>query len=205
MFHPIEDIIDDVHEGKMVVMMDDEGRENEGDVIVAAEKVTPEIINFMARYARGLICLSLTKAHCDRLHIPLMVSNNRSRFSTNFTVSIEAAEGVTTGISAQDRSHTILTAVNPTSTPLDIVQPGHIFPILAQDKGVMTRPGHTEASVDLATLAGLDRSAVLCEILNEDGTMARGPQLAQFAKVHGLKLGKIADLIKFLKMAQAVA
>ncbi len=195
--HSIEEIIEDIHLGKMVVMIDDEERENEGDVIVAAEKVTPEIINFMARYARGLICLPITKAHSERLRLPMMVADNYSKFGTNFTVSIEAATGVTTGISAQDRAQTILTAANANALPQDVVQPGHIFPIVAQTGGVLVRAGHTEASVDLASLAGLTPAAVLCEILNEDGTMARGPQLEQFAKTHNLKLGTIADLIRY--------
>lgn len=198
--HSIEEIIEDIRLGKMVVMMDDEDRENEGDVIIAAEKVTPEAINFMARFARGLICLPITKAHSEKLRLPMMVADNYSKFGTNFTVSIEAAEGVTTGISAQDRAHTILTAANEKAKPQDIVQPGHIFPIVAQPGGVLVRAGHTEASVDLATMAGLSPSAVLCEILNEDGTMARGPELAQFAKTHSLKLGTIADLIRYRLM-----
>lgn len=195
--HSIESIIEDIAQGKMVVIMDDEGRENEGDVIIAAEKVTPFHINFMARFARGLICLPLSKERCQELHLPLMVANNHSKFFTNFTVSIEAATGVTTGISAHDRAHTILTAVADNARPQDIVQPGHIFPIMAQPGGVLIRAGHTEASTDLARLAGLKPAAVLCEILNEDGTMARYSELVKFSKRHGLKLGTIADLIRY--------
>lgn len=195
--HSIEEIIEEIRQGNMVVMMDDEARENEGDVIMAAQKVTPEHINFMARYARGLVCLPLPKAHCEHLRLPLMVADNYSKFGTNFTVSIEAAHGVTTGISAQDRAHTILAAVNAAAKPEDIVQPGHIFPIMAQEGGVLVRAGHTEASVDLARLAGLTPAAVLCEILNEDGTMARRPELELFAKKHHLKLGTIASLIQY--------
>ena len=191
------EIIEDIRQGKMVVLMDDEDRENEGDVVMAAEKVTAAHINFMARYARGLICLPLSPEHCERLRLPLMVRDNNARFKTNFTVSIEAAEGVTTGISAQDRAQTILTAVSPEAKPEDLVQPGHIFPIMAQPGGVLVRAGHTEATVDLARLAGLQPAAVLCEILNDDGTMARRDQLAIFAKTHGLKQGTIADLIRY--------
>lgn len=195
--HQIEDIIEDIRQGKMVVMMDDEDRENEGDIILAAEKVTAEHINFMIRFARGLVCLPLTKIHCEALRLPMMVSNNHSKFGTNFTVSIEAAFGVTTGISAQDRAHTILTAVAPHAKPEDLVHPGHIFPIMAQPGGVLVRAGHTEASVDLTRLAGLRPAAVLCEILNEDGTMARRPELEIFAKKYDLKIGTIAALIQY--------
>jgi len=194
--HNIEEIIEDIRQGKMVVMMDDEDRENEGDVIMAAEKITHEHVNFMARFARGLICLPLSEARCQALGLPLMVADNHSKFGTNFTVSIEAAHGVTTGISAQDRAQTILTAVK-TENRQEIVQPGHIFPIMAQQGGVLMRAGHTEAGVDLAKLAGLKPAAVLCEILNEDGTMARRLELEQFASLHGLKLGTIADLIRY--------
>jgi len=195
--HSIEAIIEDIRQGKMVVMMDDEDRENEGDVIMAAEKVTPQDVNFMARFARGLICLPITKVHSECLRLPLMVTHNDAKFGTNFTVSVEAAKGVSTGISAQDRAHTILTAANPNAKSEDIVQPGHIFPIVAQLGGVLVRAGHTEAGVDLATLAGLSPSAVLCEILNEDGTMARRPALEVFAQKHQLKIGTIADLIRY--------
>ncbi len=193
----IEEIICDIKAGKMVILMDDEDRENEGDIIVAAEKVTPEIINFMASKARGLICLTLTPERCDYLGLPSMVAGNGSKFSTPFTVSIEAAEGVTTGISAADRAATVLAAVNPMGKPDDIVQPGHIFPLRAQAAGVLLRAGHTEAGCDLAALAGLQPSSCIVEIMNEDGTMARRPQLEIFAKEHDLKIGTIADLIKY--------
>lgn len=197
MMNTTAELIEEFRKGNMVVLMDDEDRENEGDVVMAAEKVTADHINFMARYARGLICLPLSQAHCERLRLPLMVQKNTAHFKTNFTVSIEAAEGVTTGISTHDRAHTILTAVSPNVKPEDLVQPGHIFPIMAQPGGVLVRAGHTEATVDLARLAGLQSAAVLCEILNEDGTMARRDQLAVFAKKHGLKRGTIADLIQY--------
>ncbi|MEL4421053.1 bifunctional 3,4-dihydroxy-2-butanone-4-phosphate synthase/GTP cyclohydrolase II [Shewanella algae] len=195
--HSIEEIIEDIRQGKMVILMDDEDRENEGDLIMAAEKVTPEAINFMARFGRGLICQTMTKARCQQLNLPLMVSNNNAQFSTNFTVSIEAAEGVTTGISAHDRAVTVQAAVAKNAKPSDIVQPGHIFPLMAQDGGVLVRAGHTEAGCDLARLAGLEPSAVIVEILNEDGTMARRPDLEVFAKEHGVKMGTIADLINY--------
>ncbi|HKX55915.1 MAG TPA: 3,4-dihydroxy-2-butanone-4-phosphate synthase, partial [Xanthomonadales bacterium] len=181
----------------MVVLMDDEDRENEGDLIMAASKVRPEDINFMARYGRGLICLPLTRERCRQLNLPLMVNDNQARFATNFTVSIEAAEGITTGISAYDRAHTIRTAVKPDAAPRHVSQPGHVFPLMAQPGGVLARAGHTEASVDLAMLAGLEPAAVLVEILNEDGSMARRPQLEVFAREHGLKIGTIADLIHY--------
>ncbi len=193
----IEEIIADIRDGKMVILMDDEDRENEGDIIVAAEKVTPEIINFMASKARGLICLTLTPQRCDYLGLPSMVAGNGSKFSTPFTVSIEAAEGVTTGISAADRAVTVLAAVNPMSKPDDIVQPGHIFPLRAQAAGVLARAGHTEAGCDLARLAGLQPAGCIVEIMNDDGTMARRPQLEEFAKEHGLKIGTISDLIQY--------
>lgn len=193
----IEEIIQDISDGKMVILMDDEDRENEGDIIVAAEKVTPEIINFMASKARGLICLTLTPERCDFLGLPSMVSGNGSKFSTPFTVSIEAAEGVTTGISAADRAVTVRAAVNPMGKPDDIVQPGHIFPLRAQAAGVLSRAGHTEAGCDLARLAGLQPSSCIVEIMNEDGTMARRPQLEEFAKEHDIKIGTIADLIQY--------
>ncbi|MBN9288609.1 MAG: hypothetical protein BGO43_07185 [Gammaproteobacteria bacterium 39-13] len=194
--HHIEEIIEDIRQGKMVVMMDDENRENEGDVIMAAEKATPEHINFMMRFARGLVCLPLPKERCEQLRLPLMVPSY-SDFMANFTVSIEAAEGVSTGVSAQDRAHTILTAIAPMAKAEDISQPGHVFPIMAQPGGVLVRAGHTEASVDLTRLAGLTPGAVICEVLNEDGSMARRPQLEEFAKTHNLKLGTIADLIRY--------
>jgi 3,4-dihydroxy 2-butanone 4-phosphate synthase / GTP cyclohydrolase II len=195
-FAPIPEIIADIRAGRMVVIVDDEDRENEGDLIMAAEKVRPEDINFMAREARGLICLSLTRQRCEQLRLPPMVSDNASRHHTNFTVSIEAAEGVTTGISAQDRAHTIRTAVRADASAGDLVQPGHIFPLAAQAGGVLIRAGHTEAASDLALLAGLEPAGVLVEILAEDGTMARRPQLETFAKLHGLRIGTIADLIQ---------
>lgn len=193
----VQELIEAIRQGEMIVLLDDEDRENEGDVVMAAEKVTAQHINFMARYARGLICLPLSQAHCERLELPLMVQENNARFKTNFTLSIEAKEGVTTGISAHDRAHTILTAVSPAVQPSDLVQPGHIFPIMAQPGGVLVRAGHTEATVDLARLAGLQSAAVICEVLNDDGTMARRDQLAAFAKTHDLKIGTIADLIRY--------
>jgi 3,4-dihydroxy 2-butanone 4-phosphate synthase/GTP cyclohydrolase II len=193
----IEAILKDIHDGKMVILMDDEDRENEGDLIMAAEKVRPEDINFMARYGRGLICLTLTPERCRLLRLPLMVSETNDNRTTNFTLSIEAAEGVTTGISAYDRAHTVRTAVRPDALPEDLKQPGHVFPIMAQPGGVLTRAGHTEAGCDLTRLAGLEPSAVIVEILNEDGSMARRPDLEKFAKAHGLKIGTIADLISY--------
>jgi len=193
----IEEIIADISAGKMVILMDDEDRENEGDIIVAAEKVTPDIINFMATEARGLICLTLTGERCDYLGLPAMVSGNGAKFSTPFTVSIEAAEGVTTGISAADRAATILAAVNPMGKPDDIVQPGHIFPLRARPGGVLSRAGHTEAGCDLARLAGLIPSAAIVEVMNADGTMARRPDLEIFAEKHNIKMGTIADLIHY--------
>jgi len=192
-----EEIIEELRQGRMVVIMDDENRENEGDLIMAAELVTPEAINFMARYGRGLICLTLTREHCRQLRLPLMVGVNESVHSTNFTVSIEAANGVTTGISASDRATTILAAVKHDAQPQDIVQPGHIFPLMAQPGGVLVRAGHTEAGCDLARLAGLTPAAVIVEILNEDGSMARRPDLELFARQHDLKIGTIADLIQY--------
>lgn len=193
----IEDIITDIRQGKMVILMDDEDRENEGDLIMAASEVTAQDINFMARYARGLICLTLTRERCAALRLPLMVYDNNTKHGTNFTVSIEAAEGVSTGISAADRAHTVRTAVAPRAKPSDLVQPGHIFPLMAQPGGVLTRAGHTEAGCDLARLAGLEPAAVIVEILNEDGSMARRPDLERFAREHGLKIGTIADLIRY--------
>lgn len=192
-----EEIIEDLRQGKMVIIMDDEDRENEGDLVMAAECVTAQAINFMARYARGLICLTLTEDRCRQLRLPLMVLDNQASYETNFTVSIEAARGVTTGISASDRSKTIKAAVNPDAKPEDIVQPGHIFPVKALPGGVLTRAGHTEAGCDLAQLAGKDPSSVIVEILNEDGSMARRPDLELFAKQHDLKIGTIADLISY--------
>jgi len=196
-FNSIPELLEDIADGRMVVLVDDEDRENEGDLIMAASKVRAEDINFMARYGRGLICLPLSRERCRQLDLPLMVNNNEARFATNFTVSIEARKGITTGISAQDRAHTIRTAVKPDAQPGDLSQPGHVFPLMAQPGGVLARAGHTEASVDLATLAGLEPAAVLVEILNEDGTMARRQELEVFAAEHGLKLGTIADLIHY--------
>jgi 3,4-dihydroxy 2-butanone 4-phosphate synthase/GTP cyclohydrolase II len=193
----IEEIIEDVRAGKMVIIMDDEDRENEGDLVMASDHVRPEDINFMARYGRGLICLTLTREQCERLRLPLMVSDNREQYGTNFTVSIEAAAGVTTGISATDRAVTVAAASSPDARPEDIIQPGHIFPLMAQAGGVLTRAGHTETGCDLARLAGCSPSGVIVEILNEDGSMARRPDLEIFAKEHGLKIGTVADLIEY--------
>jgi len=195
--HSPEEIIEDIKQGKMVILMDDEDRENEGDFIMAAELVTPEAINFMATHGRGLICMPMSVERCKKLNLPLMVDKNDAQFSTNFTVSIEAAEGVTTGISAADRAITVLAACGKDANQHSIVQPGHIFPLMAKDGGVLNRAGHTEAGVDLARLAGLDPSAVIVEILNEDGTMARRPDLEVIAQKHGLKMGTIADLIEY--------
>ncbi len=193
----VEDIVADIKAGKMVILMDDEDRENEGDLIMAASQVRPEDINFIARYGRGLICLTLTAEHCKRLRLPPMVAHGDDKHKTAFTVSIEAAEGVTTGISAFDRAHTIRTASKKTAVPSDIVMPGHVFPLQAQSGGVLTRAGHTEAGCDLARLAGLEPSSVIVEILNEDGSMARRPDLEKFAREHGLRIGTIADLIRY--------
>lgn len=190
-----EELIEDIRQGRMVILMDDEDRENEGDLVIAGSRVTPEAINFMAKYARGLICLTLTRERCKQLNLPLMVDANDSSFGTNFTLSIEAAEGVTTGISAADRARTVQAAVAPNALPRDIVQPGHIFPLMAQPGGVLTRAGHTEAGCDLARLAGFEPAAVIVEIMNDDGTMARRPDLEKFAEQHGIKIGTIADLI----------
>lgn len=195
--HSIEEILNDIRDGKMVILMDDEDRENEGDLIMAASAVRAEDINFMARHGRGLICLTLSHERCKLLRLPLMVDENNAAYSTNFTVSVEAASGVTTGISAADRAHTIQTAVAPDARPEDLVQPGHVFPIMAQPGGVLTRAGHTEAGCDLARLAGLEPAAVIVEILNEDGSMARRPDLERFAKEFNFKIGTIADLIRY--------
>ena len=192
-----KEIIDDIRLGKMVILMDDEDRENEGDLIMAAEHITPESINFMATHGRGLICLTLTKQRCHDLGLPPMVQDNNAQYTTNFTVSIEAAEGVTTGISASDRAVTVQAAVAKNAKAADLVQPGHIFPLAAQEGGVLTRAGHTEAGCDLARLAGLEPASVIVEILNDDGTMARRPDLEVFAEKHGIKLGTIADLIEY--------
>jgi 3,4-dihydroxy 2-butanone 4-phosphate synthase / GTP cyclohydrolase II len=196
-FNTIDEILEDLRRGKMAVIMDDEDRENEGDLIMAADSVRPQDVNFMARYGRGLICLTLTRERCRQLRLPLMVSDTDSTHRTNFTLSIEAAEGVTTGISAHDRAHTVKTAVSPNAKPEDLRQPGHIFPLMAQPGGVLTRAGHTEAGCDLARLAGFSAAAMIVEILNDDGTMARRPDLELFAKTHDLKIGTIADLIRY--------
>src|SRR5512135_1091621 len=194
---PIQDIIAEIRAGRMVVLVDEEDRENEGDLLMAAEFVTPEAINFMIRHARGLVCLTLTEERCRQLGLTHMARENRSPLGTNFTVSIEAAEGVTTGISASDRATTIHAAVKADAQPSDIVQPGHIFPIMARPGGVLVRAGHTEAGCDLARMAGVTPAAVICEIIKEDGEMARLPDLIPFAKEHGLKIGTIADLIEY--------
>jgi 3,4-dihydroxy 2-butanone 4-phosphate synthase / GTP cyclohydrolase II len=191
----VERALKDIRAGRLVVLTDDEDRENEGDLVMAAQKVTPQAINFMARYGRGLICLSLTEERIKQLQLPLMVSDNTSPYQTAFTVSIEAARGVTTGISAADRSHTILTAVRPGAKPSDLARPGHVFPLRARDGGVLVRTGQTEGSVDLARLAGLYPAGVICEVMNEDGTMARRPHLLRFAKRHRLTLLSVADII----------
>ena len=193
----IEEILADMRQGKMVILMDDEDRENEGDLIVAAECITPELINFMAVHARGLICLTLTNKRCEQLQLPLMVNNNGTVYATNFTLSIEAAEGVTTGISAADRALTVKRAVMANAKASDIVQPGHIFPLMARPGGVLSRAGHTEAGCDLAGMAGYEAASVIVEIMNDDGTMARRPDLEKFAEKHSLKIGTIADLIHY--------
>jgi 3,4-dihydroxy 2-butanone 4-phosphate synthase / GTP cyclohydrolase II len=193
---PVEDIVADMRAGRIVILVDEEDRENEGDLVLAAEHVTPEAINFMARYGRGLICLTLTRERCERLRLPPMVARNGTKMGTAFTVSIEAAEGVTTGISAADRARTVQAAVGKNARAEDLVQPGHIFPLQAVDGGVLMRAGHTEAGCDLAAMAGLTPAAVICEIMKDDGTMARLPDLQVFAAEHGLKIGTIADLIE---------
>ncbi len=197
MISRIEDALEDIRKGKIVILVDDEDRENEGDLTMAAEKVTPEAINFMAKYGRGLICLSLIEERLNELRLPMMVSENTSRFQTAFTISIDARQGVTTGISAADRACTILTAIDEKTKPEDLVAPGHIFPLKARVGGVLVRTGQTEGSVDLARLAGLKPAGVICEIMKDDGTMARMPDLQRFAKEHGLRIVTIADLIKY--------
>lgn len=196
-FDSIETLLDALRRGQMIVVLDDEDRENEGDLVMAASKVRSDDINFMAQFGRGLICLTLTRARCEQLRLPLMVSQTDERKTTNFTVSIEAAEGVTTGISAHDRARTIRAAVAPDARPEDLRQPGHIFPLMAQPGGVLTRAGHTEAGCDLVRLAGLEPAAVIVEILNRDGTMARRDDLVKFAREHELRIGTIADLIEY--------
>lgn len=194
---PVEDIVAELRAGRMVILVDEEDRENEGDLVLAADHVTPEAINFMARFGRGLVCLTLTRERCERLQLPPMVARNGTKMGTAFTVSIEAAEGVTTGISAADRSRTVQAAVSAAARPQDLVQPGHIFPLQAVDGGVLMRAGHTEAGCDLAAMAGLTPAAVICEIMKDDGTMARLPDLQLFAAEHGLKIGTIVDLIEY--------
>ena len=192
---PIDEILDDARNGRMFILVDDEERENEGDLVVPAQMATPEAINFMAKHGRGLICLALSADRLRKLDLPMMARHNRSRHETAFTVSIEAGEGVTTGISASDRARTIAVAIDPTKGYRDIVSPGHVFPLEARDGGVLVRAGHTEAAVDVSRLAGLNPSGVICEIMNEDGTMARMPDLIKFAQFHSLKIGTIDDLI----------
>ena len=194
---PIEEILKDALNGKMYILVDDPGRENEGDLIISAQMVTPKVINFMAKYGRGLICLALTKQRINELELPLMNPSNEKNDLTAFTISIEAKEGVTTGISAADRAHTVSVAINHNRKKEDIVSPGHIFPLMAWDGGVLERAGHTEAAVDISKLAGLNPSGVICEIMNDDGTMARLPELIDFAKEHSLKIGTVSDLIKY--------
>ena len=193
----IEEAVEDIRDGRMIIIVDDEDRENEGDLVCAAEKVTPEIINFMARHARGLICLPLTEERCDELHLTTQVADNTSYLGTAFTVSIDARRGITTGISAADRATTVLVAVDPQSRPQDLARPGHIFPLRAKSGGVLVRPGQTEASVDVARIAGLYPAGVICEIMNEDGTMSRLPQLETFAANHGLKMISVAELVRY--------
>ena len=201
---PIPEIIADIKAGKMVIITDAEDRENEGDLVIAAQFVTPEAINFMIKHARGLVCLPMENALVDKLGLPMMTQQNGTQYGTNFTVSIEATQGTTTGISAADRALTIQTAVSPNVQPQDIVQPGHIFPLRAQKGGVLIRAGHTEAAVDLANMAGLIGAGAICEILNDDGTMARMPELLQFAEQHGLKIGTIADLIEYRSRTESL-
>lgn len=195
-----EELIEDIKDGKMVIMMDDEDRENEGDLVIAANAITPDVVNFMAKHARGLLCLTLMPEQCKRLELPLMVDNNTAQLATNFTVSIDAAEGITTGISAYDRYKTVIDAVQVNAKPSDIVVPGHIFPLMAQQGGVLARAGHTEAGCDMAKLAGRMPAAVIVEIMNDDGSMARREDLLKFSKEHGLKIGTIADLIEYRMM-----
>lgn len=198
----IEDILEDARKGRMFILVDDEGRENEGDLIIPASMATPDAINFMARYGRGLICLSLTGERVQQLGLPLMAQRNESRHGTAFTVSIEARHGISTGISAADRAHTVAVAIAPESDARDIATPGHIFPLMARDGGVLVRAGHTEAAVDVARLSGLPPAGVICEIMNDDGTMARMPDLIKFAQFHGVKIGTIADLIEYRRRTE---
>ncbi|MBM3600354.1 MAG: 3,4-dihydroxy-2-butanone-4-phosphate synthase [Alphaproteobacteria bacterium] len=200
----IEEIIEDARNGRMFILIDDESRENEGDLVIPAQMATPDAINFMARYGRGLVCLSMTRDRVERLGLPLMARQNASRHQTAFTVSIEAREGVTTGISASDRARTIAVAIDPTKGREDIATPGHVFPLVARDGGVLVRAGHTEAAVDMARLAGLLPAGVICEIMNDDGTMARLPDLIKFAQFHGLKVATIADLIAYRRRTETI-
>jgi len=202
--HSTEEIIADLRAGKMVILVDEEDRENEGDLVLAADHVTADAVNFMAKHGRGLICLTLTRERCQQLNLPLMVRDNGTSMGTNFTVSIEAAAGVTTGISAADRALTIKTAVAPNAKPSDLVQPGHIFPLMAQPGGVLIRSGHTEAGCDLAAMAGCSATSVICEIMKDDGSMARLPDLLEFAKEHQLKIGSIADLIQYRSQHESI-
>jgi 3,4-dihydroxy 2-butanone 4-phosphate synthase/GTP cyclohydrolase II len=201
---PVDDIIEDARNGRMFVLVDDESRENEGDLVIPAQMATPDAINFMAKHGRGLICLALTRERVDGLGLPLMSRKNETRHETAFTVSIEAREGVTTGISAPDRARTIAVAIDPNSTERDIVTPGHVFPLVARDGGVLVRAGHTEAAVDIARMAGLNPSGVICEIMNDDGTMARRDDLIAFAQRHGLKIATIADLIEHRRRKEKI-
>ena len=196
-FSTIDEALAEIREGRMIIVVDDEDRENEGDLVMAAQFATPEAVNFMAKEARGLICLALTPERCDQLGLKLMTAKNEAPLETAFTVSIEAVEGVTTGISAHDRARTVQVAIDPDASPRDIVVPGHVFPLKAKEGGVLERTGHTEASVDLARLAGLSPAGVICEVMNEDGTMARVPDLTTYAEHHGLKMITIADLIAY--------
>lgn len=199
-----EEIIEEARRGRMFILADDEDRENEGDLIIPAQFATPEAVNFMAKHGRGLICLAMERSQIQRLGLPMMAQNNGTRHQTAFTVSIEAREGVTTGISAADRAHTIQTAIAPHCSPMDIVTPGHVFPLMARDGGVLVRTGHTEAAVDIARMAGLIPAGVICEIMNEDGTMARLPDLISFAQHHGLKVGTVADLIAYRRRTETL-
>ena len=201
---PVHEIVADLRAGKMIILVDEEDRENEGDLVLAADHVSAQAINFMAKHGRGLICLTLTKERCQQLNLPLMVRDNGTALGTNFTVSIEAASGVTTGISAADRARTIQAAVAPNAKPSDLVQPGHIFPLMAQPGGVLIRSGHTEAGCDLASLAGCSPTAVICEIMKDDGSMARLPDLIEFARAHQLKIGTIADLIQYRSQTESI-
>ncbi|MEQ8585856.1 MAG: 3,4-dihydroxy-2-butanone-4-phosphate synthase [Thalassobaculaceae bacterium] len=200
----IEEVVEEARSGRMFILVDDENRENEGDICVVAQMATPEVINFMAKHARGLICLSMTRDRIEKLGLPLMSSRNETRHETAFTVSIEAREGVTTGISAHDRAHTIQVAIDPQRGREDIVTPGHVFPLMAREGGTLVRAGHTEAVVDIARMAGLNPSGVICEIMNDDGTMARLPDLVQFAQFHNMKIATIADLIAYRRRTESV-